>query len=409
MNRDKTPESRALDAVVEEARARLDSRERDWKKIEARVMRRVEHEKPALLRDAQASPLRARATMAVAAVLSIAAAAALVVRRDHDAVLLEQNVPVAAEAQVAGALRSTHGDGDVKIAGVAAAPGHVLRGGDALEAEGPRAVFERARKVVWLLEPEGSPVGRARVKSAGDTLVIALDEGAIEAQVAAVATGEAFAIDIATDRSLVRVAVHGTHLRVARVGTRVVIDLNEGVISIGTPPRVGSTYGTLVTAPAHVELDALDPTGSVRIDHSPAAVRAPLPLGGHEPILPAKETVPPAPQRGAAPTPPAKGAPTHLTEAAQPPPKGAKAAPPPARDVIAQAVRDCAASKSRPTEVRVTVNSVLRLKVGSGGEVVSAQFDPPLLPEIQSCATPTIYKSRLEETGVVTIPIEFSY
>jgi hypothetical protein len=147
----------------------------------------------------------------------------------------------------------------------------------------------------------------------------------------------------------------------------------------------------------------------VKIDHAPAAVRAPLPLGGHEPILPAKDTAPSTPQRGATPAPTAKTAATHLTEAAQPPPKGAKAPPPPARDLIAQAIRDCAAAKSRPTEVRVTVNSVLRLRIGTGGEVVSAQFDPPLLPEIQSCATPTIYKSKLEETGIVTIPIEFSY
>jgi hypothetical protein len=77
--------------------------------------------------------------------------------------------------------------------------------------------------------------------------------------------------------------------------------------------------------------------------------------------------------------------------------------------VIAAAVRDCAAAKSRPTAVRVTVTSVLRLRIGPDGEVTSAQFDPPLLPEIQSCATPTIYRSRLEETGIVTIPIEFSY
>src|SRR5439155_1470159 len=136
--------------------------------------------------------------------------------------------------------------------GLPASAGHALRTGDVLEADGARAVLERPRKVAWLLEGgNSSPAasGRARVKSAGESLVLALDDGAIEAQVTPVPSGEAFAVDIASGTSLVRVAVHGTHLRVSRSGSRVVVDLTEGVVSIGVPPRTGSTYGTLVTAP----------------------------------------------------------------------------------------------------------------------------------------------------------------
>jgi hypothetical protein len=59
--------------------------------------------------------------------------------------------------------------------------------------------------------------------------------------------------------------------------------------------------------------------------------------------------------------------------------------------------------------VHVTVTSDLRLRVSAAGAVESAQFVPPLLPDVQSCAAQVIYKIRLEEPGLVTIPIEFSY
>jgi hypothetical protein len=265
-------------------------------------------------------------------------------------------------------------------------------------------------------------VGRARVKSAGESLVLGLDDGAIEAQVTPVPSGEAFAVDVATPTSIVRVAVHGTHLRVARAGTRVTVDLTEGVVSIGAPPRMGTTYGTLVTAPAHVELDATDLQGTLRVDHTPSAVRPAIPLVSHEPVAAARPELPPASPRDVKPAVPgrereplaARPAAVPRPSPTDPEPPVAKIdptkPPPPPREVIAAAVRDCAASRSRPSDVRVTVTSSLRLKVGAGGGVESAQFDPPLLPEIQACAAAAIYKAKLAETdATVTIPIEFSY
>ena len=77
----------------------------------------------------------------------------------------------------------------------------------------------------------------------------ALDDGAFEAQVTPVPSGEAFAVDVATPTSIVRIAVHGTHLRVARAGTRVTVDLTEGVVSIGS---VSEAFGR--RAPARADL-----------------------------------------------------------------------------------------------------------------------------------------------------------
>ena len=445
----RSAEGRALDALVAEAKEHLDVRaapsqsteppspakrdvlaDLDWSRLESRVMTAIEtEEKPALLRDVERSRRsRSRdvALRAGAVVLAAAAAVALFVRNDRHAALreaaLDDRPSSSGERASASSLRTTEGAGEVRIGGNVASPGYALHAGDAIDVDGARAVFERPRKVTWLIEQDSAqgevargPVARARVTSAGEPLVLGLDHGAIEAQVVPVASGEAFAVDIATERSVVRVAVHGTHLRVARSGNRVVVDLTEGVVSIGVPPRTGVTHGTIVTAPAHVELDATD-LATLRIDHAPSSVRAPVPLGGQEIALGAgrpesssspeqPEPAPPAPRSIVA-----KGPATRPDGTAP----GAKASSAGlrAREAIAEAVRDCAALGGRARgadDVHVTVNSTLRLRVSAAGAVESAQFTPPLSPDIQSCAAKAIYKTKLDETGLVTIPIEFSY
>jgi hypothetical protein len=307
-----------------------------------------------------------------------------------------------------------------------ATPGYVVHAGDTIEVDRARAVFERSRKVTWVLESEraepeppdstnlvSSGSARARIKRAGEPLVIGLESGAIEAQVTPVPSGEAFAIDVGTDSGVVRVAVHGTHLRVARNGDRVTVDLTEGVVSIGAPPRTGATVGTLVTAPAHVELDAKEPS-SIRIDHVPSAVRAAIPLAPRETSAAAGRAEPPRADAPTVPRPASVPPVSSVASAKGITARGASALqsePPPAapREAIARAIRDCAAARGQSGEVHVTVTSNLNLRVTPSGEVESAQFSPPLLPEIQTCAAQTIYRTKFEETGFVTIPIEYSY
>lgn len=441
-----TPEKRGaspLDALVREAKHDLEPRVSDetWAALEdrivarmARTVRTVEERSP-LVADVRAPSSRARLLSVGAAVLAAAAAVALVVKKDPSSALLESVAPARVEV-TASSLRSTEGVGEVRVGGQPASAGHELRAGDLVEAEGARALLERPRKVAWLLEhgnaeghAAGARVGRARVKSAGESLVLGLEEGAIEAQVTPVPNGEAFAVDIAAGTNLVRVAVHGTHLRVSRVGSHVVVDLSEGVVSIGAPPRSGSTYGTLVTAPSHVEFDAADVEHTLRVDHAPAAVRAPVPLVLHDGVVNGvaarTDNAAPAPEKGATPNEPSMAPlatvprpasvaarpavdPSHAGVATKADPS--KRAVPP-REAIAAAVRGCAAARSRPENVRVTVSSSLRLKIAAGGDVETAQFDPPLLPEIQTCAAAEIYKAKIEESAgaTVTIPIAFSY
>lgn len=419
--------SRALDALVEQAKTDLkpDLDLAAMRALEDRIVAAAvadARERNAIANDLSAPIGRGRALRIGALALAAAAAVAVFVRKEPDGALLDGAISREGKTALeAGSLKSTEGAGEVRVGGVVASVGHVLRAGDLIETDRARAVAERPRKVTWLIEGEGSApapeVARARVKSAGETLVLGLEAGAIEAQVTPVATGEAFAVDVASGDKLVRVAVHGTHLRVGRVGSRVTVDLTEGVVSIGVPPRAGSTYGALVTAPAHVELDANDLDGTLRIDHAPSSVRLAVSLSPHETPAVAQNdrrvaAEPPrsplAPQPAPQPAAPIPR-PTDLPAAAPAKPDPAAAALPP-KDAIAAAVKECVHSRTRSNEVKVTVTSTLRLKVGASGDVETAQFDPPLLPEIQTCAAAAIYKAKLAgSSGMVTIPIEFSY
>ncbi len=434
---DRSPKS-ALDALVRDAKQDLtpyDSRALDdakWSAMEDRILARMAEERSPLIDEVKtASSSRARFLRVGAAVLAAAAAVALVVKKDPGSALPES--AVSQSELTASSLQATEGQGEVRVGGFPVSAGHVLRAGDVVEADGARAILERPRKVTWLLEGRDersdARIGRARVKSASESLVLGLDEGAIEAQVTPVPSGEAFAVDVASGANLVRVAVHGTHLRVARDGSHVVVDLSEGVVSIGVPPRTGSTYGTLVTAPAHIELDVADLDHSLRVDHGSTAVRAPIPLAPSREVAivspngaPARPDVPPAGRERPVEAPAAVAVATVPRPLAVPRPgvdpshdKTTKVDPSvpvvPPRAAIAAAVRDCAAQRSRPENVRVTVSSSLTLRVAAGGGVETAQFSPPLLPEIQSCAATAIYKATFSDAAgtSVVIPIDFSY
>jgi hypothetical protein len=429
----RTP-ANALDALVREAKQELAPVKLDdatWSAMEGRILARMAAERSPLIDEVRASSSsssRARFLRVGAAVLAAAAGIALIVKKDPGTASPD-GAMIQAEL-TAGSLREAVGPGEVRVGGFAVSAGHVLRAGDLVESEGTRAVLERPRKVTWLLEhgdADQPPVGRARVKSAGESLVVGLEDGAIEAQVTPVPNGEAFAVDVASGTSLVRVAVHGTHLRVARTGSHVVVDLTEGVVSIGVPPRTGSTYGTLVTAPAHIELDIADVAHSLRVDHGASTVRAAIALApSHESTAaalngaaartepaqaPAAGAVPPlAPATVSRPAivPRPTGDPSRVETTSKVDPNRPVLPP---RAAIAEAVRECAAQRSRPENVRVTVSSSLTLRIASGGAVETAQFDPPLLPEIQSCAATAIYKAKLADAGgtSVVIPIDFSY
>ncbi|MFO0548423.1 MAG: hypothetical protein U0271_08560 [Polyangiaceae bacterium] len=56
-------------------------------------------------------------------------------------------------------------------------------------------------------------------------------------------------------------------------------------------------------------------------------------------------------------------------------------------------------------QVAVSVNSTLRLTVGDDGSVKGASFNPPLLPELQSCAVFLLHERFTPGARTVTIPV----
>ncbi|MEO6419729.1 MAG: FecR domain-containing protein [Polyangiaceae bacterium] len=410
MSSENDPKS-TLDAVIREAREDLGTTDLGpkWEAVDEKLFMRIANEKKAV-RNLEAHDGSQLAWRGIGA---LAAAAALVLvlghrgeqsRPNHDGAEARQN-------GVAGALASRDGRGDIQVNGEAAEAGRPLAVGGHIETGDARGVFvtERAAAaipaVTWALETQTRvDVLRAPSNKLGDgsPLILGLLGGAIEAQVAPVSQGEAFAVDV----DGVRIAVHGTHLRVARTlgSTKVTVDLSEGVVSIGVPPRTGSTYGTLVTAPAHVEFDAADLTSSMHVDHAIASLRAPVVLRPVAPQEPAHAAL--EPQLGGHEV-DKPSAPGHADPAISP--GHPDVAPPPRIDgekAVLAGVKACAASTLTAASVKVTVSSKLTLKIGADGSVQSARFDPPLAPEARDCASRVIYGSKFEHAGEVEIAIE---
>jgi hypothetical protein len=391
----------ALTRVLREARRDWgtdEARHVAWDAVEHRLLERIEAEQ-----HADRNSLAPRANWTWKAVAGVAAAAAMAVvlgkTREHQSLDLER-VSVSDEA---GSIVGIDGDGEVLVDGRHAAVGATLKLGDIIDVRGAQVTLGRPAKLMLMVE-RGSSTSVAHVQGA---LVLALTEGALEAQVVPVASGEAFAVDVGRSR----VAVHGTRLRVARNGDRVVVDLNEGVISVGEAPRLGSTWGALVTAPAHVEFTADDAQGTLNVTHDPSAVRPPGALGptpqyarGGAP------TTVPGPSKGEirevvspAPAPPSHGEPR--VPAIGSPPPSAPAVDPHAEAVVTGAVQTCVMDRLHADNVTVVVTTTLYLQLNDDGSVRTARFDPPVAPDVNACVAESIYKTRFVHGGEVVIPV----
>jgi ferric-dicitrate binding protein FerR (iron transport regulator) len=396
--------SHKLDTLVRESRPDLGTREAqavDWERVDEQLFRRIDGERKA--ERARLSGRPGGRWAALAGGLAAAAAIALVVGKVHEPRSTE--VPRAMVDETAGSVVSVEGDGQLLVGGRPLAVGSVLHLGDVIEAHGAQATIERAGKLTLVIE-RGT---RATITHVQGSLVLALADGAVEAQVVPVPNGEALAVDV----GLSRVAVHGTHLRVARSGEHVVVDLNEGVVSLGRAPRMGSTLGSLVTAPAHAEFGVGDAEGSLTMTHDLSAVRPPITAAISSQARPSAPTlavaasskpeVAEARPSGAVPgAQRAEGHPgaspsQHVGTTVDPNPQG----------TIASAVRACLAERPRADNVTVEVSTVVRLDVDSDGTVLHARFDPPVTPDVNACASGPIYKTRFAHGGSVAVPVEF--
>ncbi len=352
--------------------------------------------------------------------LAAAACFALVAGKAHEPRSID--APVASLATPpAGNVVGILGVGDLLVDGKPAAVGATLRLGDVVETRGTSVTVDRPGKLSMVIEA-GTHFTVTHVQGA---LVLALDTGAVEAQVVPVPSGEAFAVDVAGSR----VAVHGTHLRVAVAGSpgsdHVVVDLNEGVVVVGAAPREGSTVGTLVTAPAHADFAALDLPGTLKVSHESAAVRAAIGIAAQPQVVsgaaPGLLSTAPSPPRTAeprspqavpvAPTASPVVRPTPAASAASsppaaPPPPAEPAAPAPdAASVLVGAVRSCVTAHPSAENVTVVVNTTLHVDLDADGNVRAARFEPPVAPDVNICSAPAIYRTRFAHGGSADVVI----
>ncbi len=434
----------------------------DWSALDDALFAKLDREDAQV---AAATRFRgSRAAWGVLAGITAAAAAMLVLAGhvDHDTITGEgRGHARASSGSSSGAARErasklSRSDSatTVTVNGLTASRERPMAVGDAVEVRGGRAVFVEPSKVTWALES----ASRISVGHAGGPLVLALERGALEAQVAHVELGEAFAVDIDS----ARVAVHGTHLRVERVGEKVIVDLTDGVISVGPAPLRGSTYGSLVTAPAHVEFLVSDPRGTLHVEHTAGFVRAAtlLPIEDDEAPVAASLVAPVAPPalglaaaatrapsftlaaaggaRTAVPSvaasapiaadsepvaaivpdaptvvlPPPAPVAVEAVAANTPPatepvaPVAVAAAPKPGDVGVAAAVKACWEKNAPPRgDVTITVRTTLTVESDDEGAVHVATFDPPLPPAVQSCASEGIYRTHFAGAARIAIPI----
>jgi hypothetical protein len=74
---------------------------------------------------------------------------------------------------------------------------------------------------------------------------------------------------------------------------------------------------------------------------------------------------------------------------------------------LANAVWACMAGRPRAENVTVLVSTTLHLDVGDDGVVKSARFEPPVLPDVNECASRWIYKMHFAHPGPLAIGIDF--
>jgi ferric-dicitrate binding protein FerR (iron transport regulator) len=432
-------------------RALTDRTKTEWRTLDESLFAKLDRE------DAEATAATrfrgSRAAWGVLAAITAAAAAILVLAgrtdsdplgRDNlgDSAQESAHTPTLPLRERASKLARDEGAGSVLVNKQSASRERELAAGDSIEARGGRAVFVEPSKITWALEN----ASRVSVRHAASPLVLTLEHGAVEAQVAPVSRGEAFAVDV----DGARIAVHGTHLRVERIGEKVVVDLTDGVISVGPAPLRGSTYGSLVTAPAHVEFQIEDPRGTMRVEHTASFVRSatslPLEDEAKKVVANAHALDAAAPPNSIAITPPpvastplrALRAPSAVPPAAAPLPTIAareavhvettaaptSPSPMPYESVsqsspeqvasahpfelgVADSVKACWEKHAPPHgNVAITVRTTLTLVSNEDGVVRVAQFDPPLPPAVQSCASEGIYRSHFAKASRIAIPLE---
>jgi hypothetical protein len=375
------PPSPALASILEDVRR--DAPEVDWAKVEARLFdARGDVVAP------RAKPTSRRAI--VASSLAIAAAFAIALAAPVRKFVGNEGAATA-QAPVRPGLTLEASEGG--RSGRAVAVGERIVGdGSYLRAAGRISIRVEPGAIVRVLDD------RERIR-------LALDEGAVTADVVPVPGGEPFAVDVLGRR----VAVHGTRLRVAITAGAVEVAVSEGSAVVGPPRGEGRTEGSVVAAGALARFEGDRET----LLHDPARARelvdtafvahtakgvAPAPAADPGPRVDPSSGASDDTSSGASDDP---GAPKTAKAIAKPVIASANAAEPsvaavvePARGLsaaalagplagLSPALASCAPKSA--AGVSLTIETTLILRIEPNGKVSDVSADPGLDAPVRDC------------------------
>jgi ferric-dicitrate binding protein FerR (iron transport regulator) len=247
------------------------------------------------------------------------------------------------------------------------------------------SVVHNAR-ATWTLVPGSSAV----LLEKGARINVKLERGSVLSEVAPTPHPETFVIEAEG----ARVAVHGTVFRVELTGDKVIVNVREGTVAVGAR---GSVPTYFLKAPAHGEFSLDGRNGSIdgRELGGEARAAARRSYGGSSRARP----VATAAQTGSA------GAAANTTEPGEPMAEDDQSlaaveevpAEPSIQDIetgvarIVGSTSDCFSQNTKGAEgIEITVRTALTLNIAPSGEIADVDFQPPLSPEVEACATSSI-------------------
>lgn len=407
---------RALRAMVEEVRTSIPP-DLDWDAIERRTLDHLDVERLASERAAAHARASRGGGLGVSLVFALAAAA-IVMMILGQAVRPASSKPVSVHTHAIESLPLTPAR--------AGLPGGRLAAGVAI---GDRIAATTTReRLVWpgVASVELAPGAIVRLARAGEEPRLELERGSVQAEVITREDATAIVEALVIDAGGARVAAHGTSFSLLREGERVLVEVGEGVVTVGPAGQRGPTVGTLLRGPGRAAFSAQ--TGALLEELEPSTVAASASLPSRAAVADtsaastsssadtpaASASAAAAAPRYAAPSPTAD---TTASMAAEEPAAGpsasASTATKPAKPSLAAAralLVGCLSAETSDTDsaLRVTAASEVRLRLDTNGAVASVRFVPPLRPDLQERCGSLLFGLELDAPNdSPTLTVEF--
>jgi hypothetical protein len=336
------PREATLRRLLRDARAEP-SPDLDWSGIERRLLQQTKHAAP--------GAERSRHRLAWGTV-AVAAAAALWL--------------VGTPSPQGG---SPSRPAEVSAVAPAVRDGDRLAIGSRIETTDSEAAVSHAGRASWTVSPNSSAVLTGR----DERITLRLERGSVLSRVVPNPKPETFVVEAAGTR----VAVHGTLFSVALAGGHVIVQVREGIVAVGPLEGVPAF---LLTAGTTGDFAADGRSGSI----NGRAVRE----SKSRPTGAQKQT-------------PSRVAATSASSALPPAPSAELPSEPAIDDIetgvarIVDASTDCFARFTQSAEgVQITVRTALSLKILDSGAVAEVDFQPPLSPAAEECATARLSEIR---------------